>query len=615
MNKLNLPTWLSALCAVLVTVMLVMQAKQKSELAALRQGHAALTDQVGLLSTNWEAKFDSRIQAKSDEIVATFAARLNQKATEAATQVANVIRLQTEEVLKSSAAQRSNQCARLIEAASRYEKDSRPELTELCYLSALKCCDGNVDLVLRPFLAWKERSLDAMTERDLLTRSPAALMALYESLDRVLPDSSASPDDIENALAVTDRIRARIVERQRAKLNELRAKLSWEGFDAANLPTYEALKETLAAFSPADQTLETEKTEVQELADNVAQTARAMNSFSTTDILPPSPKAPTQLVTNWFERGLVFVTSPTNGLEARLNAVSVLMDFAQTQTEAPECKRYTDILTNESVKLACAQWTERVDKYYEMADKKGKPDADTLAVGQSLLNQGFAILKSFSNKTYTAEVSATLPRLASKLYLQREMLLVSQMRLADRPGVFSSKEQSARARSMLSGQMISTIFDLRTLQDEISKECSATPDAIATLKEIEGRIREYLVAYEKRDEADREDAKADQLAKMRQQYQRYANHCRGKIYEAWLKFKAAERVADEWFATWGNERAQDALREGLRALYSIDVHDLIRADPGLAAEWSRIEELLKKHFRGTPSVVNAETPKKSLYDF
>lgn len=51
------------------------------------------------------------------------------------------------------------------------------------------------------------------------------------------------------------------------------------------------------------------------------------------------------------------------------------------QIEMSECKRYAEVLTNEPVKLACVQWAERVNQYGELADKKDKPDANTLAVG------------------------------------------------------------------------------------------------------------------------------------------------------------------------------------------------------------------------------------------
>ena len=57
------------------------------------------------------------------------------------------------------------------------------------------------------------------------------------------------------------------------------------------------------------------------------------------------------------------------------------------------------------------------------------------------------------------------------------------------------------------------------------------------------------------------------------------------------------------------------LKNGLHALYSIDQIDLTRADPGVAAEWSSIEGMLKEHYDGKPSKVHAETPRKSLNDF
>jgi hypothetical protein len=576
---------------------------------------AKLSDRLLSLGTKWEEELKPRLDAKSDDFVAAFSAQLNGKAVEAATQVANTLRLQTEAASKASTTERSKKAAQLLEAASRYENGSRSELVELCFLSAFKCSDGNPGFVLKQFLAWKERDFAAMSESNMLKASPAKLMSLYETLDKVLPDSTVSPDEMEQALSTADRIREGITKRQEAKIAEISNILSWATFDAKNRSAYAKLKESLVSLSPVNQELEKEKSKVQELAENFIQTASAISSASLADLVPPSPKAPAEELTKWFKHGLALVAVPTNTIETRIAGLSVLMDFAHNQGELPECKRYAEVLTNESVKLACAQWAERVDKYGEMTDKKDKADADTLAVGQSLLNQGFAILKSITNRATTADVTRALPGLASKLNLQREMLLVGQMRLTDAPDAFSSKEQAARARSLLYGQVLSALFDARAVESQIIKECNPASKELVSLKAIQKRLGEYLTAYDKFDRADRSDEQANQIAELRQKYQRYANHCQGQIYEGWLDFKAAEKVADEWLARWGNEKAQGKLKEGLRALYSIDVNELNRADPGVAAEWSRIEELLKKNYDGKPSTVNAETPKKSLNEF
>jgi hypothetical protein len=645
MNKSNFTNWLAALCAILLIVVLVLQTKQKSQLETLRQEHkdsvtateqrqqeardafAKLADRVLSLGTNWEAELTPRLNAKSDEIVAAFAARLNEKTTEATTQVANAMRLQAEAALNASAVERSNKTVRLLEAASRYEKAGRPELVELCYLSAMKCSDGNPGVVLKPMLAWKERSVEAMPENDWLTKSPAMLMALYETLDKALPDSSASPEDMENALAVTDGIQGRIIEHQQAKLNEIRGKLSWDTFAAESLTNYEQSKETLTSLSPANTRIENTKSELLDTADNLIQTATAINSFSTTDILPPSPKAPPQVATNWLERGLAFVTNPANPLEARLNAISVLLDFAHNRIEIPACQGYAQTLTNDSIKLACAQWAKHVQGYGEIVDKKEKPDAETMAVGQSLLNQGVAMLITFTNNTSTADIRTTLPGLAAKLYLEREMLFVGQMRLAARPEAFSSKEQAARARSLIYGQILSAMLDAKSLEAEIIKLCNPPSESVATIKGIQKRFGEYLTAYDQLDKADIEDAKAIQLTKLRQQFQRYTDYCREIIKGASDHYDEAERRKSglrafsdepEWVAKWSNTRPQDELKKGLEQLYSIDINDLRQADPGVASFWDSTEEKLKKNLTDSHNAapqINSQTAKKSKNDF
>src|ERR1017187_6724521 len=668
--KTNLTNWLAALCAILLIILLMLQTKQKNELDTLQQEHqvfvsateqrqqesreavtklagqvtnldagiesrfvkneqrtsdeiAKLSDQVLSLGTNWEAELTPRLKAKSDEVITAFAIRLDAKAAEASAQVANVIRIQAEAVLNSSLIERSNKTFRLLEAATRYEKANRPELVELCYLSALRTSDDNPRLVLKPLLAWKERSFESLSDSDWLTKAPATLMSLYQTLDQALPGSSASAEEMEAALAATDRIQGSIVVHQQAKLEALRAKLSWATFDATNLPTYEISRDILTTFAPANASLETSRNELQSVAETLIQTANAMNSFSTTAILPPSPKAPAPIITNWLETGLAFVSNPANRLEARLNAVNVLLDFAQNQAGIPDCQRYAQIFTNESVRLACVQWADRVDKYGILTDQKDKPDAESLTLGQALLNQGLALVKTFPDKTVTTAAIAVLPGLASKLYSQRELMLVKQMRLAETTKAFPSKEQAARARSLLYGQMLSAIFDAKALKAEIAILCNPPVESFAILDDIQKRFAEYLSAYDKFDKADIEDAKAEQLVKLRQQYQRYADYCRNKKDSAYRHYRNADeerglttgRFYAPYYVSWNDEYQQDQLKKGLSDLYSIDVNDLNRADPGLATEWATVEDTLKKHYGGSASHVNELTKKKSLADF
>ena len=674
MNKSNLTTGLVALCAVLLLVLLVRQSQQTIQLESLRQHHeafassttqrhqevrdhvsqltdrmvavdtnlnlnlarnaqltaeamSALSNKVLSLATNWETELTPRLTAKSDEIVAAFSDRLDQKVSEATEQVANAMRQQAEVAIHVNAVVRSNKTARLLQAASGYEKANRPELAELCYLSALRTSDGNPWLVLKPMLDWQERKLESMSESDWITKGAATLISLYETLDKTLPESSASAENMEAALVITDRMQARIVDRQNTKLDEIRGKLSWDKFAAESLSGYERLKETLVSLSPANPSLEGAKSELVETADHLIQTARATDSFTTADIVPPSTKTPMRVATNWLERGLVFIASPTNATQAKLAAVSVLMSFVQERTEIPAWQGYAQTLTNETVRLAWAQWAERVKALDRLVDTRDKPDAETLAVAQSLLNQGLGMLKTFPTNGCTAEISTTLPDLASRLYWAREQLLVAQMRLAESPGVFSSKEQTARARGLIYGQILSAMFDAKTLEAEISKQCTPANESLGTLKSVQRRFGEYLTAYDQFGIADGEEAKAIQLAKHRQQLQRYADHCQRIISSASSRYdEAADRASGlrpytdepEWIAKWTNQRPQKVLKEGLHLLYSIEINDLRQADPGLGNLWDSNNEKLKKNLTDWQTIapaIDAQTPKKSKFDF
>jgi hypothetical protein len=201
------------------------------------------------------------------------------------------------------------------------------------------------------------------------------------------------------------------------------------------------------------------------------------------------------------------------------------------------------------------------------------------------------------------------------------------MRLAARPEAFSSKEQAARARSLIYGQILSAMLDAKSLEAEIIKLCNPPSESVATIKGIQKRFGEYLTAYDQLDKADIEDAKAIQLTKLRQQFQRYTDYCREIIKGASDHYDEAERRKSglrafsdepEWVAKWSNTRPQDELKKGLEQLYSIDINDLRQADPGVASFWDSTEEKLKKNLTDSHNAapqINSQTAKKSKNDF
>jgi hypothetical protein len=563
-----------------------------------------------IMRMNWESVLLPRLNEKSDEIVSAFSKRLNETTAEALARIPQGIEKDSSRVN----VERRDKVKLLLDAAKAYEKNSRPALVELCFLSALKCSDGNSGVVLDSFLEWKAREFVAMSDKETLAESSAKLMSLYETIDRVLPDSTALPTEIERALLTCDKIRSDLIKRQEDIISDTEGKISWDKFDAKDRLAYQETEKTLTAFAPINEELALKKAKLLALTDELIQTATALSSVSPADLIPPSPKAHASVLDSWFKQGLALITGEKNQIEDRVAGLSVLMSFARDHSEAAECKRYAELLKDESLKLACAHWTERVQKYWEMADKEEKPHADSFAFGQSLLNEGFTILKSLTNRVDTTNIVGRLPTLAAKLNLQREMLLIAQIRLASRDNAFPSKEQSARMRSVLYSQVLNALFEIISLEDQLIKECKPAPESLRAIKDIQGRFSEYLAALEQRDRADLAEQKADGLDKMRQQQQRYASHCREKIKAASTWYDMAE-AAKSGLNLWSDEKPQYRLKTCLTELYSVDLNDLNRADAGAAAEWVMIEEKAKKNYKGTPAKLNSETPKKTLIDF
>jgi len=551
-----------------------------------------------------------QLNAKSDEIISQFSKHFSERAAEAVAQLERQIGIQLERV----AGERTAKSEQLLKAASVYEV-TRPELAELCYVSAFNGSGGTADLSLKKFLDWKQRVFENMSDIEILEESPARLMSLYQALDKGLPDSMVSPKEMEDALLRVDRIANGVSMRQQAKVEEFKKGLSWSEFVSTNLESYETMKESLDRFSPINETLENERLELLQLAANFTLTATALQSDLLDGLLPPSPRASPGALGEWLKRGIDQVTTPTNPLDARITGLSVLMDFAKNQTEVPELSSYIEAIRIESENLACEDWCGHVDDFCEIAEKESEPNAELMAVGQSLLTQGFGILKSFTTKSRTSGVSAKLPGLAIRLCLQREILLDDQVKLAGGPDAFSSREQRARARSLLYGQVLSTLFDVRNVEAKIVKECSPAPEELVTLNLIKTNLGEYLTGYDKYDQADQIDVKSEYLKETGLRNTRYRNSCSSHIQSAKQYYAGAEEIAAEYFTNWGHETVQSKLRRGLQALYSLDTNDLNRADPGLYNEWCRVEEMLKKQFVGNPSEVNASTTKQSLADF
>ena len=628
--KKNLPVVFSASCILLLFGVIALQFEQQSRNDRLRQQQETLLStftrqhqeqldsaaEVAKQVTTLGVSLESRLlhceqlvkELGADEMIAMVSKQLVEGVAEAVEQT----KLQLSSQLERISTERATKSEQLLTAAGGYE-EKRPELAQLCYVSAFNGSEGTADSSLKKFLDWKQRVFENMKESEVLEESPARLMLLYQALDKGLPDSMVSPKEMEDALLRVDRIANGISLRQQAKMDLFKTNLDWNKFVSKDLRSYEDMAEVLERFSPVNEMLETQKLELQQLTDNFIQTATALQSDLRTGLVPPSPRASPEALGEWLKYGIDQVKTPTNPLQARIAGLTVLMEFANIQSEIP--KLSLDAMRGESEKLACEDWCGHVDDYGEIMLKGTMSEAESMAVGQSLLNQGFGILKSFTNKSFTSGVSAKLPGLVLKLFLQRETFLVDQMKLASDSNAWLSKEQAARARSLPYGQMFSALFELRTVEAKLIKECNPSPEELSTLNGLKTNFGEYITAFDKFDQADQKDDKLRLLLELKQGNLRYRNYCFSQIQEAKQFYAGSEKLASKFFTNWSNAEVQTKLKRGLQALYACDTNDLNRADPGLYADWCQTDEKLKKQFLGNPSEVNAPTMKKSIADF
>jgi len=614
--------------ALLATIILVSLIASKRLNAKSDEILARFSQELDLKAADTTRRLSSyyRLQAEqfssnSMMLSAQFAQNLNAKADEVSARVSGDLRSQADQALAPIQAEltrpakaRAARQAALLASADRFAKTSRPELAELCYLSALASGGEEAGAVLKPFLAWKEAVIAAAPQSAVLTNGPALLRDFLQNLDHGCSEAQASPAEMEDAVAGASRIKDAIVSRQMAGLKDLEAQLQWETFTPTNLETYVAVKAVLVSISPASPEIARRRSQSQELADNLMQTARALSPGSQAQLLPPSPTAPDAIQTNWFETALLFLHQPTNRIGARLAAFAVLREYATSHAELSSCQYYLPQLDSESMNLACQRWCERRTEFTKLREGKPKADAATLADGQALLNQGFELVHSCTNRVLVAPVAENLPDLVDELFLHREQMfldLISALPSPASPADSETDGKRAQARSIIAGQIMSAIIDLWAMQKDLRRlDCSTW-----TTRQLLARLEKDLTALEKEDQTKRLNDREKQMEEQRHQNARYANYCAALIASAHSRYNNAQSLAVGWLARWSDSAVQLELGLGLKNLYSVDINDLNRANPGVAAEWSAIEEKLKKKFVGSPSSLNAETAKESLADF
>ena len=608
-------------------------AKESASAAQLSNYYRLQTEQFRSNSVMLSAQFAENLNAKADEVATRlsndFRSQADQalatKAAELMTGISNSLQTQlaglaaTVQVvqleLARPAKERADRHSTLLSAADRFAKESRPELAELCYLSAFTLGGSDSGSALKQFLQWKETALATASDPAILTNGAAMVLAVLQTLDKAIPESKAAPTDMENALAAVERMKNGIAARQGAQLKELDAKLQWALFNPSDLQPYIAAKELLASVSPVSDAVDTNRNRLQNEADNLIQTARSLSPASLADLIPPSPKAPDVVLSNWYGAAIDQLHQPTNNTDAKLAAFTVLHEFTVNNSNLGSCQVFLPQLENEATLLASQQWRDRQEEIANARAGKLKSDAEILAAEQVLLNQGAELVRASSNKSSVALVAESLPTVAKNMFLDRQRTFQDMVRTL--PST-EFKEKRARARSMLASQIMAATMELRLVQQDLQKlgcSTSGSGNTSSVLADLEG----YLTAFEKEDAAGGLDDRARHLEEQRQQYARYANHCETVISSANRHYeKAAELRAwklGQITTKWSSDGPQWELKQGLKSLYSIDINDLNRANPGIAAEWSTVEEKLKKEFKGSPSAINAETSKKSLLDF
>ncbi|MCX6893649.1 MAG: hypothetical protein NTX51_19340, partial [Verrucomicrobia bacterium] len=313
-------------------------AKESAAAAQLSNYYRLQTEQFRSNSVMLSAQFAENLNAKASEVATRLSNDFRSQADQAlATKVAELMTgisnsLQTQLAglaatvqvvqleLARPAKERADRHSALLSAADRFAKESRPELAELCYLSAFTLGGSDSGSALKQFLQWKETALATASDPAILTNGAAMVLAVLQTLDKAIPESKAAPTDMENALAAVEGMKDGIAARQGAQLKELDAKLQWALFNPTELQTYIAAKELLASVSPVSDAVNTNRNRLQNEADNLIQTARSLSPASLADLIPPSPKAPDVVLSNWYGAAIGQLHQPTNNTDAKLAA-------------------------------------------------------------------------------------------------------------------------------------------------------------------------------------------------------------------------------------------------------------------------------------------------------
>lgn len=568
--------------------------------------NAKATEVANRLSNEFRTQADHALATKSAEFMLAISNSVQKQLGSLATAVGNV-ELEVARPEKERAARR----ATLLTAAGQFDSESQSELAELCYLSAFSLSGSDSGSALKQFMQWKRSSLAKMAEDAILTNGATMVLSIFQTLDRAIPESKASPAEMKEALTLANGIKKTIEDRQLAQLRILDTQLQWDGFNQSQLESYRTKNSLLASISPVSDAADAMRTQTQERLEQMIQTAQALSSSVQTTILPPSPKAPNALLAKWCQQVAEQLHQRGNSTETKISAFAVLHEFVVNNSNLPPCQTLCPQLENEATLLASLQWRDRHGDLAKAHDEKLKSDAETLAAEQVLLNQGAELVRAAADKSSVALVTESLPIVAKDMFLLRQRAFQDMARAL--PST-EFKEKRARARSMLASQIMSATMELRLVQQDLQKlgcSDSGAGNTSSVLADLEG----YLTAFEKEDAAGGIDERARHLEEQRQQYARYANYCEAVIATAREHFNRAETLANEWFTSWSDDGPQSKLSQGLTNLYSIDINDLNRANPGIAAEWSIVEEKLKKEFKKSPSTINAKTSKKSLLDF
>ncbi len=487
---------------------------------------------------------------------------------------------------------------------------SNPRLAELYYRGGIsRLSDKNK--VLEKFLIWMEKRI----ENDLKRKDYSAARAKADKLALVL-DENSYQDNIESVPGYAQfykrlgRLSKKIsLYKKRAGEKQKKYLLSIENnidqFDHRNLEQYKLAFKKISAMVPESMEIEQAAQILLSRLDLSIKAAQACTFSETDEPLIPPLEVP-EAFGPWFTHILAYMENKQIPLNRRIKVwrdVNYLLSGIDPAKLQGDEKLIHDIKTM-GIYLQVAGWLDRARLFAKKHFKSGSLSKQQLSDAFLLIQEGD---RHFRNRP---DLVTTMIKKFGAGYFEG-----LKDNIARNCQQLYASQFEAPVKIQINTAYISQSFQVYLEMKNFLKAYGSNKALLSTNEKIE-KLMSGLTKY---NESQRSIITANERKKLQNTEKHFIAFARKHIDDAWRVFNETEKSADKLTETWGSEKNQENLKQGLTALYGIDRNSLNLVDPGLLDEWKRIEWLLKREYKGKDNsaaeIIYARTKKKRVEDF